>query len=67
VTSENVERVRAIGSHVASLLTVFTTKFTGAGSMRLLMGAAAVILQQVTSENVMTGSLADLTNLPLGC
>lgn len=68
MTSENVERVRTIGSHVAGLFTVFTIKFsTGSGSMRLLTGAAAVILQQVTGKDVMTGSLADLANLPLGC
>jgi hypothetical protein len=45
VTSENIERVGAIGSHVACLLAVFATKFsTRTSPVRLLMGAAAVIL-----------------------
>lgn len=68
VTSEHIKRVRAIGSHMASLLTIFAIKFSTCTSpVRLSTGATAVILQQVTGEDVMTGPLADLTNLPFGC
>ena len=63
MTSENIEGVGTIGSHVVSPLTVFTIK-TSAG---LLKGATAVILQQVTGKNVVAGPLADLTNLPFCC
>ena len=68
MTSENIERVRAIGSHVASPLTILTKQFsTGTTPVRLSMGTTAVILQQVTGEDVMTGSLADLANSSFSC
>lgn len=67
MTSENIERVRAIGSHVASLLTVVAIKFsTGTSPVGLLAGAAAVIFQEIAGEDVVTRPLADLANLPLG-
>ena len=64
VTSENIERVRAIGSHVADLLTVFAVEFsTSIGLAGVVRSATAVILQQVAGEDVMARSLADLTHL----
>lgn len=62
MTSENIEGVRAIGSHVVSPLAVFTMKSSG----RFLTGTAPVILQQVTSKDVMTRSFADFTNFSFG-
>jgi hypothetical protein len=62
MTSENIERVRTIGGHVVSPLAILAIK----SSASLLAGATAVILQQVTGENVMTSSLADFANLSLG-
>lgn len=67
VTSENIEGVRAIGSHVASLLAVIAIKFsTSAGLLGNLRGAA-VILQQIAGEDIMTRPLADLAHLPFCC
>ena len=68
VTSENIERVRAIGSHVAGPLAILTIGFsTSANYGRFLTGATVVVLQQVAGEDVVTRPLADLTYLPLGC
>jgi len=62
VTSENIERVRAIGGHMADLLTVLTAEFsTSTSPVRVMRSAAAVILQQVAGEDVMARPLADLT------
>ena len=61
MTSEDIERVRAIGGHVVSPFTVIAVKAS------LLAGATAVILQQVTGEDVVTRSLADLTHFSLSC
>ena len=64
VTSENIERVRAIGGHVASLLAVLAVKLsTSTSPVRAVRSATAVILQQVAGEDVMAGPLADLTHL----
>lgn len=65
VTSKNIKGVRAIGSHVASPLTVFTIKLsTSTSPVKPCAGATAIILQQITGEDVMTGPLANLANLP---
>ena len=64
VTSENIEGVRAIGSHVAGSFAILAISFS-TGARRLFTGATAVVLQQVAGENVMTRPLADLTHLPL--
>lgn len=61
VTSENIKRVGAIGSHVTGPLTVIAIKSVG-----LLTGVTTVILQQIAGEDIMPRPLADLTNLPLG-
>ena len=62
MTSENIERVRTIGCHVVCALAVFTVKRPA----RLLAAATPVILQQITGEDVMAGTLADFANLSLG-
>ena len=62
MTSENIKRVRTIGSHVVSPFTVFAMK----SSIGFLAGTRPVILQQVTGKDVMTRSFADFTNFPLG-
>ena len=65
VTSENLEGVGAIGSHMASLLTIFTIKLsTHTSPVRLWADATAIILQQITGEDIMTGPLANLANFP---
>ena len=62
MTSENVKGVRTIGSHVISPLTILAIK----SSAGFLTGAAPVILQQVTGEDVMTRPFANFTNFSLG-
>jgi len=63
VTSENIERVRAIGGHVTSFLAVFAVELrTCAGLAGVMRSATAVILQQVAGEDVVAGPLADLAH-----
>jgi hypothetical protein len=64
MTSENIKGVRTIGSHVVDPLTVLAIE---SRNVDLFAGAAAVIFQQIAGKDVVTGALADFTNLPLDC
>ena len=64
VTSEHIERVRAIGSHVTGLLAVFAVEVsTSTGLVGVMRSTTAVILQQVAGEDIVARTLADLTHL----
>lgn len=58
MTSENIKGVRTIGGHVVGPFAVIAIE----SASRFLAGATRVIFKQVTGEDVMTRSLADLTN-----